>query len=197
MSRNIFNFKNFLTGIANALTTCGLKSFKYPSNNFTLSKLGIVFIIFNLTFNIFQIFDLVFKKNEIFLDGLKYGEEIIRLIKIGIHFISFISSLIIILISFILRKKIFKMLKDFENFNKELENLKISCNDARDVGIMYLIWSMKVFSIFFMTAQQFFNHHNIAAFLTTLISVFCIYVPIEVFIGISYILHRRICYILR
>lgn len=193
--RNIFTFGSILNGFNKVLKIFGLSCFKYPSDTYKLSFIGSFMLILNLFFNILEIYGIITKNLVTVLDSTKNVDKIVGLISIGTYAMSFFCSLFIIVINFVLRKKIFLMFKSLKKFNYEILHHKINVNDFRDVGLLYLIWSLKILSLLLMAKQMYPGYDNILVLILVLISVFSVYVPVEIFIGIIYLVQRRIHYV--
>jgi hypothetical protein len=86
------------------------------------------------------------------------------------------------------------MFKRLEEFDQEISNFQIFANNFRDVGLLYFNWSLKISSIFLMAIYMFFTYKNVIILIIIFTSVYAVYVPIEIFTGIIYLVYRRIHY---
>jgi hypothetical protein len=191
---NIFSFKKLLFYSKILATIYGLNCFKYPSETFKLSLLAVLAVILNLFFNFFKSYQVimvmfvtpepVFGTNNL-IDSILYGT----------YLLSFISSNIVIIISFLMREEVFKMMKKFEEFNQEAQNLGKDVNESRDVALILSCFVFKIFALSSIGFMMYAVNGEFLASLTVSFTTIGIYIPLEIFIGIMYLVLRKIHYV--
>lgn len=192
---NFFSLQSFLIGINRVLLFFGLRNFKFLSNSFRISYFGVFIMILNFLFNISQIHAIFANPKVTVLSSIPKSEKIVILISTATYLLSFISSLILIVLSFIFKKKIFKMFKSLEKFDRELLMFKVYVNDFRDVGLLALVWIFKIFTLISAAMDMYPGYNNPFVLIFVFVSVFSVYISVEIFIGIIYLVNRRIFYI--
>lgn len=154
-------------------------------------------MVLNLLFNFFKIYqiatnlsnngDLIFGGTNTFL----------TLIQNGLYIMSFMSSSIVIVLSFVFRKKIFYMAKKFEEFDLEVQKLNIELNNSRDFGLLLTVFVIKIISFLFTNIVLYVIKQKYVTFVSMLFSSVGIYIPIEIFCGVTYLTLRRVHYVVR
>lgn len=192
---NIFSFKNFISGTIIISTLYGLRCFRYPSETYKLSFFGTFSMILNLLINIFQIYQIIFQMTLMGDLPIVGNNRFLVLIQYGLLIMSFASLFIVISISFFMRKKIFKMIEKFEEFNEDIQKLFIKVNDFRDIGLLFIFFVVKYSSVLIANINLYLMKRNFLTFFVMLFTITGIYAPLEIFIGITYLALRRVHYV--
>lgn len=192
---NIFSLNKFLSYAKVISSIYGLSCFKYPSKSFKLSTFGTFMMIFNFAFNLYNFYTVALLMASFAEAQFEGTNKIVKLILRGTFLLSIMSSNIVILISFVLRKQIFEMMKKLEQLDKEIQSLKIFVNDFRDIGLLLILVSTKYVSILIMHINGYTRQRQILLFVSMQYTTIGIYVPLEIFIGILYLVKRRVHYV--
>jgi hypothetical protein len=193
---NIFTLKKFLSVVKIFATFFGLSCFKYPSESYKLSSYGVLTMSLNLFFNFYQIYHttkmMITRDEDLPFDGTS---SFLIFIQNGVFVMSFMSAIIVIIISFVLRKEFFKMLKKFEEFDFEMQKISVEVNDFRIFRNFFAFIIFKLLSLILADVLMFALNGKYLTFFSFLFASVAIYAPIEIFIGLTYLFYRRLSYV--
>lgn len=138
----------------------GYNSFCYPSDNYRISKKGILAFLFNISLTFMMLYGL---KNRL-PDNLKI-DSLFMILSLLMTISFFTFRFIIYLLSFIQQKHVFFLLKKLEDFDRELieNNIKININH---LNLCWPFLSLVMKAIAFMFSRNSLNPLTTMMFLT-------------------------------
>lgn len=190
-----FSLIKFLQAIKILSTLFGLGCFTYPSEIYKIYFGGVLMMVVQLTYNMLQLFASITQILPTVLNSMPTNEKIIKYISCGTFLMSFVSSSIVIVISFFMRKKLFLMFKKIEKFNEAILKLKIKVNDFIDINFLLILFGSKVAIFVLVALQSYPTYKNVIIFFLVILSMLTIYILLEIYIGIIYLVYRRVHYI--
>jgi hypothetical protein len=183
----------------------GYSSFQYPAKKLKLSLPGCAFLILNLFASCYQFYmyvTVIVYQGEILLTNNKIANIGINIVTIS----SLIVRVIILILNFFLRGKIFNSVKKVEELDSEVNNDKIKLsqnqikvmlqlksvgitfNNNKDFVIFVLLWLIKmlVIGLILLKCEDTFQILN-AFFLIT-----GVYITSDIYLGTTFLMLKRI-----
>lgn len=189
ISRQFFSLPGFLRGVKKISTIFGLGCYKHPCATYKISYYGLVMLLITLSFNGWKIHG-IFTQTIPSALSTQTTDKILSTVSAFTYLMSFICSSVIKVLSFFTRKRLFDMLKRFEEFDQEIQRLNISINNLRDIGLLLIFWIIKLMSLIIAIINP--NSESFGMSLIMLFSVIDVYIQVEIYIAIIYLIRRRV-----